>query len=85
MKENGKQRLKLLVMIEMLSRSSDENNPKTTSEIINYLNEQGISCDRRTLAKDIALLNSSGYEIMHTFVGHEKDIIFQSAISVYPS
>ncbi|MGI6742212.1 MAG: helix-turn-helix transcriptional regulator [Eubacteriales bacterium] len=72
MKDNGKQRLKLLVMMEMLSRSSDENNPKTTSELINYLNEQGISCDRRTLAKDIALLNSSGYEIMHTFVGHEK-------------
>ncbi len=72
MKENGKQRLKLLVMMEMLSRSSDENNPKTTSEIINYLNEQGISCDRRTLAKDIALLNANGYEIMHVFVGHEK-------------
>ncbi|NLZ37592.1 MAG: WYL domain-containing protein [Clostridiales bacterium] len=72
MKNNAKQRLKLLVLTDMLSKSSDENNPKTTSEIISYLNEKGISCDRRTLAKDIALLNANGYEIMHVFVGHEK-------------
>ena len=50
MKNNAKQRLKLLVLTDMLSKSSDENNPKTTSEIISYLNERA-SADRRTLAK----------------------------------
>jgi predicted DNA-binding transcriptional regulator YafY len=32
----------------------------------------GISCDRRTLSKDIALLNEYGYEILDEMCGHEK-------------
>ena len=32
----------------------------------------GIPCDRRTLSKDIALLNEQGYEILWRWVGKEK-------------
>lgn len=32
----------------------------------------GISCERRTLTKDIAVLNDQGYEVMWNWVGKEK-------------
>ena len=32
----------------------------------------GISCERRTLTKDVAVLNDFGYEVMGRLVGHEK-------------
>ena len=32
----------------------------------------GISCGRRTLTKDIAVLNELGYEVMWSWVGKEK-------------
>ena len=44
----------------------------TTNQICARLDAMGIICDRRTLSKDIALLNQQGYEIMDTTVGHEK-------------
>ena len=59
-------------MLELLRSDSDEQNPMTTSHLCSRLEEMGIVCDRRTLSKDIALLNEHGYEIMDTTVGHEK-------------
>ena len=44
----------------------------TAKLVFERLDEMGIICDRRTLSKDIALLNEQGYEIMDTTVGHEK-------------
>lgn len=32
----------------------------------------GISCERRTVARDVALLNSQSYEVMSRQSGHEK-------------
>lgn len=37
-----------------------------TSTLIRKLAEHGIECDRRTIYKDIQLLNDFGYEILHT-------------------
>ena len=39
---------------------------------IEKLAEMGISCERRTLTKDIAVLNDQGYEVMWNWVGKEK-------------
>lgn len=36
------------------------------------LGAMGISCERRTLTKDIALLNELGFEVMWCKVGQEK-------------
>ena len=44
----------------------------STSSIISSLAQMEITCDRRTLAQDIATLSDLGYEIMTTTVGHEK-------------
>jgi len=66
------QKLKLLKLMELLQNETDEDHPLTTRQICRYLGENNISCDRRTLGKDIAYLNDQGYEVMSKNVGHEK-------------
>lgn len=66
------QKIKMLKLMEMLRRFADEEHPLTTEEICRRLGEMGISCDRRTVTKDIELLNDLGYEVMDRMVGHKK-------------
>lgn len=65
-------KIKLLKLLEMLRQNTDEQHPMPTSSIISSLAQMEITCDRRTLAQDIAILSDLGYEIMTTTVGHEK-------------
>ena len=62
-KENGT-KIKLLKLLEILERESDEDNSLSTTGIIEKLAEKGISCDRNTVYRDINKLNESGYEIL---------------------
>lgn len=66
------QKIKLLKLIELLRQETDEQHPMTTMTIIDRLGKLGISCERRTLAKDMAILNEQGYEVMFRWVGKEK-------------
>ena len=72
MVQDNYRKIKLLKLLELLRSDSDESNPMTTSDLCGRLEKMGIVCDRRTLSKDISLLNEHGYEIMSTTVGHEK-------------
>lgn len=72
MKTNNCQKIKLLKLYELLQQQTDEMHPLKTVEIIDKLNEYNITCDRRTLTHDIALLNEYGYEVMSRMIGHEK-------------
>ena len=65
-------KIKLLKLLEMLRKNTDESHPMTTSQICGALSGMGIPCDRRTLSQDIATLNELEYEVMSTMVGHEK-------------
>ena len=47
-----------------IRQHSDEDNYLSTTEIIERLAVIGIVCDRRTLYKDVELLNESGYEVV---------------------
>lgn len=71
MQENH-QKIKLLKLMELLRQETDELHPMPTNEICRRLGEIGISCERRTLTKDIALLNELGFEVMWCKVGKEK-------------
>lgn len=66
------QKIKMLKLMEMLRRDADEANPMTTEEICRRLIAMEISCDRRTVTKDIELLNQYGYEVQSRMVGHKK-------------
>ncbi len=71
MKEN-RQKIKLLKLMKLLQQETDELHPLSTNEICSRLSAMGISCERRTLAKDISLLNEQGFEVMCCRVGKEK-------------
>ena len=70
-KENC-QKIKLLKLIEMLRQESDPEHPLKTVEICKNLTKMGITCDRKTLSKDITVLRDFGYEIRSKMIGHEK-------------
>lgn len=72
MAQDNCQKIKLLKLYELLRQETDEQNPMTTMTIIERLGKMGISCERRTLAKDMEVLNSQGYEVMCRFIGKEK-------------
>ena len=66
------QKIKLVKLIEILRTESDKEHPLTTSQLVSKLVSQGISSERRTLAKDIAFLNEYGYEIESVYVSRER-------------
>ena len=72
MAQDNYRKIKLLKLLELLRLDTDEQHPMTTNQICARLDAMDIICDRRTLSKDIALLNEQGYEVMDTYVGHEK-------------
>lgn len=72
MAQENWQKYKLLKLLELLRQETDEQHPLSTSQICNKLGEMGISCERRTLTKDIAVLNELGYEVMWNWIGKEK-------------
>lgn len=65
-------KVKLLKLLELLRKRTDEQHPMTTSEICAAMDEWGIPCDRRIVKQDVDNLNDLGYEVMVTMVGHEK-------------
>lgn len=58
------QKIKLLVLYNLLCRLTDENHALHTDEIIALLAEKKIAVSRRILLQDIALLNVYGYEVL---------------------
>lgn len=72
MAQENCQKIKLLKLYELLQQETDEEHPLTTMTIVHRLGEAGISCDRRTLSKDMAILNEYGYEFMWRKVSKEK-------------
>lgn len=64
MAKSEKQKLKMLYLLKMLEEYSDEEHPLTTAEIIQRLEKQGISCERKTVYSDVACLVDFGYDII---------------------
>lgn len=58
------QKIKLLVLYDLLCRHTDENHALNTDEIIALLAEKKIAVSRKILLQDIALLNEYGYEVL---------------------
>lgn len=59
----GDSSIKLLVLYDILLKSTDEEHALSTNEIIEELKKRGISVSRKVLPSDIDLLNKYGYEI----------------------
>lgn len=72
MTQDNYRKIKLLKLLDMLRHETDEQHPLSTTRICGKLAAMGIVCDRRTLPRDIAVLNSQGYEIMSVKSGHDR-------------
>lgn len=66
------QKIKLLKLYEILKTETDEAHPITRTELCEKLRAMNISCDPRTITKDVRLLNEQGYEIMLIKKGHDR-------------
>lgn len=64
MPRNSEQKIKLLVLYELLKTETDEAHPLTTKELIAALGGYGIEVTRKTLYEDIDLLIRYGYDIV---------------------
>lgn len=71
MKEN-KQKIKLIKITEYLKSESSKDTPLSTNKIIKYLNGIGITCDRRTLYRDMNTLSEQGVNVVKTECGREN-------------
>lgn len=79
MPQNSEQKIKLLILYELLKENTDEANPMTTQEIISALRDRGIAVSRKTLYHDIDILNEYGFDVVcdrqrsnKYFVGERK-------------
>ena len=66
MPETTPKKLRVVKLLDILQQNTDMEHPISTNELCSKLAELGIHTDRRTIAKDIAILNEQGYEVMQT-------------------
>ena len=60
----AEQKIKLLILWDILCRNTDDSHALNTDEIIEMLAEKGINVVRKVLVQDIDLLNRYGYEVL---------------------
>lgn len=59
-------RAKLLLLLKYLKSETDEQHPATMADIIEHMDRQGISIERKSVYADISLLRDLGYDIVKT-------------------
>ena len=72
MANNSTLKMKMLVLWQILRQESDAERPLSTAEICRKLVEQGIRCERKSVATDVALLNRQGFAVETRKVGRER-------------
>lgn len=58
------QKLKIIYLMEAFQKKSDEEHPLTVNDLIHYLNNYGISAERKTIYDDIEMLRVYGMDIV---------------------
>ena len=59
------QKLKLLHILRLLNEKTDDNHFLTASQLIEELEKEGITAERKSIYKDIEELTAFGYDIIH--------------------
>ena len=63
MPRSENQKLKLLYIKEYLERRTDEDHPVSADVLAEYLQNQGISCERKSVYRDLEALREFGLDI----------------------
>lgn len=72
MAEDNCQKIKLLKVMEILRQETDEEHPIKTADLCARLEAMGITCNPRTVGRDVKVMNDHGYEIMYRTVDRGK-------------
>ena len=59
------QKLKLLYLVDILERKTDENHPLNAAQLIEELGKVDVSAERKSIYDDIEQLTQFGYDIVH--------------------
>ena len=59
-------KLKILYLAQLLTCHTDEDHTVTVNDMIDYLERQGISAERKSIYDDLSLLELFGMDIVHT-------------------
>ena len=73
--ENGN-KIKLLVLWDILCKNTDENHARNADEIREELEKRGISVMRKVVATDMSALNKYGYEVVSNCLPENRSIRF---------
>ena len=55
--------MKMFYLVDYLKRNTDMDHTVSMKEILEYLDSNGISAERKSIYNDIELLNNYGYDI----------------------
>lgn len=64
MPKNPKQREKILVLLDILRKETDENHPMSVPTMVERLGEKGIVTERKSVYDSIAAIQGLGYDIV---------------------
>ena len=60
----NKEKLCLLKMLQIFRKNSDQDHPITLLEVGKLLEQEGLSCSRKTLGRDLKALKDAGYDFI---------------------
>jgi predicted DNA-binding transcriptional regulator YafY len=63
MPKSENQKMKMFYLVDYLKRNTDMDHTVSMKEILEYLDSNGISAERKSIYNDIELLNNYGYDI----------------------
>ena len=63
MPKSENQKMKMFYLVDYLKRNTDTDHTVSMKEILEYLDSNGISAERKSIYNDIELLNNYGYDI----------------------
>ncbi len=73
MARTTEQKIKLLVLYDILCKHTDETHHLSTNELVELLTQKGIEVSRKAIPSDIELLNQFGYEVVSQKVGYKME------------
>lgn len=65
-REISSSKLKLLILIDILKKQTDEYHVLNAMEICDEIKKRGLTCERKSVYSDIKLLNDNGFDIIKT-------------------
>lgn len=76
----SRQKQKLLILEQLFKKRTDENHPLTGNQIIQYLNNNDIKAERKTIYDDIATLTGSGLPVETKKIGHSNAYFIEKRV-----